>query len=179
MENTFDRDFHVTKGANTYVLDLFNTTNTPSLEVGTGLTIESYDSANNVAAFSLDTVWDSFSGLRVAGPEGTVPKFEFDIYGRVRSIVNIPLSVSSNAVVDFVPSIYGVLEDAVRNNVENGIQVIADNPNQKINFHNLRYLFLERAGVIGFTIIFKDIQFFDNDACKLEQHGNRKYNEEP
>ena len=135
VENTFDRDFHVTKGANTYILDLFNTTNTPSLEVGTGLTIESYDSANNVAAFSLDTVWDSFSGLRVAGPEGTVPKFEFDIYGRVRSIVNIPLSVSSNAVVDFVPSIYGVLEDAVRNNVENGIQVIADNPNQKINFY--------------------------------------------
>jgi hypothetical protein len=135
VENTFDRDFHVTKGANTYVLDLFNTTNTPSLEVGTGLTIESYDSGNNVTAFALDTVWDSFSGLREAGPEGTVPKFEFDIYGRVRSIVNIPLSVSSNAVVDFVPSIYGVLEDAVRNNVENGIQVIADNPNQKINFY--------------------------------------------
>ena len=135
VENTFDRDFHVTKGANTYVLDLFNTTNTPSLEVGTGLTIESYDSANNVAAFALDTVWDSFVGLREAGVEGTVPNFEFDIYGRVRSIVNIPLSVSSNAVVDFVPSIYGVLEDAVRNNVENGIQVIADNPNQKINFY--------------------------------------------
>jgi len=135
VENTFDRDFHVTKGANTYVLDLFNTTNTPSLEVGTGLTIESYDSGNNVTAFALDTVWDSFSGLREAGVEGTVPNFEFDIYGRVRSIVNIPLSVSSNAVVDFVPSIYGVLEDAVRNNVENGIQVIADNPNQKINFY--------------------------------------------
>ena len=135
VENTFDRDFHVTKGANTYVLDLFNTTNTPSLEVGTGLTIESYDSANNVAAFALDTVWDSFVGLREAGVEGTVPNFEFDIYGRVRSIVNIPLSVSSNAVVDFVPSIYGVLEDAVRNNVENGIQVIADNPNQKLNFY--------------------------------------------
>ena len=135
VENTFDRDFHVTKGANTYPLDLFNTTNTPSLEVGTGLTIESYDSANNVAAFALDTVWDSFTGLREAGVEGTVPNFEFDIYGRVRSIVNIPLSVSSNAVVDFVPSIYGVLEDAVRNNVENGIQVIADNPNQKINFY--------------------------------------------
>ena len=135
VENTFDRDFHVTKGANTYVLDLFNTTNTPSLEVGTGLTIESYDSGNNVTAFALDTVWDSFTGLREAGVEGTVPNFEFDIYGRVRSIVNIPLSVSSNAVVDFVPSIYGVLEDAVRNNVENGIQVIADNPNQKINFY--------------------------------------------
>ena len=135
VENTFDRDFHVTKGANTYVLDLFNTTNTPSLEVGTGLTIESYDSGNNVTAFALDTVWDSFSGLREAGVEGTVPNFEFDIYGRVRSIVNIPLSVSSNAVVDFVPSIYGVIEDAVRNNVENGIQVIADNPNQKLNFY--------------------------------------------
>jgi len=135
VENTFDRDFHVTKGANTYVLDLFNTTNTPSLEVGTGLTIESYDSANNVAAFALDTVWDSFAGLREAGAEGFVPNFEFDIYGRIRSIVDIPLSVSSNAVVDFIPSIYGVIEDAVRNNVENGIRVIADNPNQKLNFY--------------------------------------------
>jgi hypothetical protein len=135
VENTFDRDFHVTKGANTYVLDLFNTTNTPSLEVGTGLTIESYDSGNNVTAFALDTVWDSFTGLREAGVEGTVPNFEFDIYGRVRSIVNIPLSVSSNAVVDFVPSIYGVIEDAVRNNIENGIVVTADNTNQKLNFY--------------------------------------------
>ena len=149
VENTFDRDFHVTKGANTYVLDLFNTTNTPSLEVGTGLTIESYDSANNVAAFALDTVWDSFSGLREAGVEGTVPNFEFDIYGRVRSIVNIPLSVSSNAVVDFVPSIYGVLEDAVRNNVENGIQVIADNPNQKINFYTNPFTVALNGDVTG------------------------------
>jgi hypothetical protein len=135
VENTFDRDFHVTKGANTYVLDLFNTTNTPSLEVGSGLTIESYDSANNVTALALDTVWDSFNGLREAGAEGFVPNFEFDIYGRIRSIVDIPLSVSSNAVVDFIPSIYGVIEDAVRNNVENGIRVIADNPNQKLNFY--------------------------------------------
>ena len=135
VENTFDRDFHVTKGANTYPLDLFNTTNTPSLEVGTGLTIESYDSANNVAAFALDTVWDSFTDLREAGAEGFVPNFEFDVYGRIRSIVDIPLSVSSNAVVDFVPSIYGVVEDAVRNNIESGIRVIADNPNQKLNFY--------------------------------------------
>ena len=135
VENTFDRDFHVTKGANTYILDLFNTTNTPSLEVGTGLTIESYDSANNVAAFALDTVWDSFTDLREAGAEGFVPNFEFDVYGRIRSIVDIPLSVSSNAVVDFVPSIYGVVEDAVRNNIESGIRVIADNPNQKLNFY--------------------------------------------
>ena len=135
VENTFDRDFHVTKGANTYILDLFNTTNTPSLEVGSGLTIESYDSANNVTALALDTVWDSFNGLREAGAEGFVPNFEFDIYGRIRSIVDIPLSVSSNAVVDFVPSIYGVVEDAVRNNIESGIRVIADNPNQKLNFY--------------------------------------------
>ena len=135
VENTFDRDFHVTKGANTYILDLFNTTNTPSLEIGSGLTIESYDSANNVTALALDTVWDSFNGLREAGAEGFIPNFEFDIYGRIRSIVDIPLSVSSNAVVDFIPSIYGVLEDAVRNNIENGIRVIADNPNQKLNFY--------------------------------------------
>jgi len=135
VENTFDRDFHVTKGANTYILDLFNTTNTPSLEVGTGLTVESYDSANNVAAFALDPVWDSFVGFREAGVEGTVPNFDFDVYGRVRSIINIPLSVSSNAVVDFVPSIYGVIEDAVRNNTENGIRVIADAANLKLNFY--------------------------------------------
>ena len=83
----------------------------------------------------MDTVWDSFNGLREAGAEGFVPNFEFDIYGRIRSIVDIPLSVSSNAVVDFIPSIYGVIEDAVRNNVENGIRVIADNPNQKLNFY--------------------------------------------
>lgn len=139
VENTFDRDFHVTKGANTYILDLFNTSNTPSIEIGTGLTIESYDAANNVTGIALDEVWQSFEGLREAGVEGTVPNFEFDTYGRVRSLINIPLSVSSNAVVDFVPSIYGVIEDAVRNgNIEQGITVTSDFDNQKLNFstHN-------------------------------------------
>jgi hypothetical protein len=135
VENTFDRDFHITKGANTYVLDLFNTTNTPSFEIGTALTIETYDSGNNVVQVGLDPVWQSFVGLREAGVEGTVPNFEFDVYGRVRSLVNIPLSVSSNAVVDFVPSIYGVLEDSIRNgNIERGLTVTSNTAAQKLNF---------------------------------------------
>jgi len=136
VENTFEREFHVTKGANTYPLDLFNTDQTPSIEIGTGLMIDYWNGANNVAEIALDTVWDNFTGLLEAGVEGTVPNFEFDPYGRVRSLVNIPLSVSSNAVVDFVPSIFGVLEDAVRNgNTERGINVVSDNVNQKINFY--------------------------------------------
>jgi len=135
VENTFEREFHVTKGANTYPLDLFNTDNTPSIEIGTGLMIDYWSGANNVAEIALDTVWDNFTGLLEAGVEGTVPNFEFDPYGRVRSLVNIPLSVSSNAVVDFVPSIFGVLEDAVRNgNTERGITVTTDNSTQKMNF---------------------------------------------
>ncbi len=106
-----------------------------AIEIGTALTIEQYDTGNNVVTIGLDPVWQSFVGLREAGVEGTVPNFEFDVYGRVRSIVNIPLSVSSNAVVDFVPSIYGVLEDAVRNgNYERGIRVTANSAIQKIDF---------------------------------------------
>ena len=137
VENTFARTLGVTKGANTYSLDLF--TNSPKIDFGTALTIETYDAANNFVQIGLDPVWQSFTGLREAGIEGTVPNFEFDVYGRVRSIVNIPLSVSSNAVVDFVPSIYGVLEDSIRNgNTEEGITVTSDNAAQKINFsvHN-------------------------------------------
>ena len=135
LEETFDRDFHITKGANTYVLDLFDKVDKPSIEIGTALTIETYDQANNVVQIGLDPVWQSFTGLREAGVEGTVPNFEFDVYGRVRSLVNVPLSVSSNAVVDFVPSIYGVLEDAVRNgNFERGITVTANSAIQKIDF---------------------------------------------
>jgi len=116
-------------------LDLFNTTNTPSFEIGTALTIETYDSGNNVVQVGLDPVWQSFAGLREAGVEGTVPNFEFDVYGRVRSLINIPLSVSSNAVVDFVPSIYGVLEDSIRNgNIERGLTVTSNTAAQKLNF---------------------------------------------
>ena len=135
LEETFDRDFHITKGANTYVLDLFDKVDKPSIEIGTALTIETYDSGNNFVQVGLDPVWQSFTGLREAGVEGTVPNFEFDVYGRVRSLVNIPLSVSSNAVVDFVPSIFGVIEDSVRNgNIENGITVEANTASQKLNF---------------------------------------------
>ena len=135
LEETFDRDFHITKGANTYVLDLFDKVDKPSIEIGTALTIETYDSGNNFVQVGLDPVWQSFTGLREAGAEGTVPNFEFDVYGRVRSLVNIPLSVSSNAVVDFVPSIFGVIEDSVRNgNIERGIIVTANTAGQKLDF---------------------------------------------
>jgi hypothetical protein len=135
VENTFARDFNITKSANTYVLDLFNTSNEPSIEIGTGLTISNYDSGNNVTEVSLDPVWNTFSGLRNAGPEGFIPNFEFDVYGRVRSLINIPLSVSSNAVVDFANSIFEVLEDSVRNgNIERGLTVTSNTASGKLNF---------------------------------------------
>lgn len=135
VENTFARDFNITKGANTYVLDLFNTTNEPSVEIGTALTIESYDTGNNVVQIGLDPVWNTFTGLRDAGPEGFIPNFEFDVYGRVRSLVNVPLSVSSNAVVDFANSIFEVLEDSVRNgNIERGLTVTSNTASSKLNF---------------------------------------------
>ncbi len=131
----FARTFTVTKAANTYNLDLLQDNNRAAIEIGTALTIETYDTGNNVVQIGLDPVWQSFSGLREAGVEGTVPNFEFDVYGRVRSLINIPLSVSSNAVVDFVPSIYGVVEDAVRNgNFERGIRVTANSAIQKLDF---------------------------------------------
>ena len=135
VENTFARDFNITKSANTYVLDLFNTSNEPSIEIGTGLTISNYDSGNNVTEVSLDPVWNTFTGLRDAGPEGFIPNFEFDVYGRVRSLINIPLSVSSNAVVDFANSIFEVLEDSVRNgNIERGLTVTSNTATGKLNF---------------------------------------------
>jgi len=135
VENTFARDFNITKSANTYVLDLFNTSNEPSIEIGTGLTISNYDSGNNVTEVSLDPVWNTFTGLRNAGPEGFIPNFEFDVYGRVRSLINVPLSVSSNAVVDFANSIFEVLEDSVRNgNIERGLTVTSNTASSKLNF---------------------------------------------
>jgi len=134
LENTYAREFFVTKSANTYALDLLDTTNVAKLELGEAIS-GNFDSANNKVTISLDPVWDSFTGLLEAGPEGTVPNFEFDEFGRVRSLINIPLSVSSNAVVDFASSIFDVVADAVRNgNTENGIRVIPDFTDSKLDF---------------------------------------------
>ena len=135
LDTQYQRDFFVTKVANTYSLDLLDATNPAKLELGNALS-GTFDVANNKVTIGLDPVWDSFTGLREAGPEGTVPNFEFDEFGRVRSLINIPLSVSSNAVVDFANSIFDVLGDAVRNgNVENGISVIPDFANLKLDFY--------------------------------------------
>ena len=135
LENTYARDFYVTKSANTYALDLLDETNPAKLELGDAIS-GVYDVANNKVTIGLDPVWDSFTGLREAGPEGTVPNFEFDEFGRVRSLINIPLSVSSNAVVDFANSIFDVVGDAVRNgNQEQGITVIPDFANLKLDFY--------------------------------------------
>ena len=147
LENTYARDFYVTKSANTYALDLLDLDNPAKLELGDAIS-GVYDFANNKVTISLDPVWDSFTGLREAGPEGTIPNFEFDEFGRVRSLINIPLAVSSNAVVDFANSIFDVLGDAVRNgNDEFGISVIPDYANLKLDFY-VRSFDIELTGAV-------------------------------
>ena len=142
LENTYSRNFFVTKTANTYSLDLLDSTNPAKLELGVAIN-GNFDNANNKVTIELAPVWDSLEydsrvnsfELIEAGTEGTVPNFEFDAFGRVRSLVNIPLSVSSNAVVDFADSIFDVVADSVRNgNIERGISVIPDFTNFKLDF---------------------------------------------
>jgi hypothetical protein len=134
LENIYARDITFENGSNTHILELL--ANNPKVILDSTLTVTSYDEENNEVTIGLDPVWETFTGLRDAGPEGFIPNFEFDIYGRVRSLVNVPLAVSSNAVVDFVPSIFGVIEDATRlGNIEEGITVVADAETQKLNFY--------------------------------------------
>lgn len=133
LENDYQRDITFENGSNTHVIALLD--NDPTIVLDSTLTVSGYESGNNEVSIGLNPVWNNFTGLREAGVEGTVPNFDFDVYGRVRSLVNIPLAVSSNAVVDFVPSIFGVVDDATRNgNVEEGIVVSANNVSQKLNF---------------------------------------------
>lgn len=132
LENTYQRDVTFENGANTHVIALLD--NDPTIVLDPTLTVSGYDAGNNQISIGLDPVWDTFTGLRDAGPEGFIPNFEFDVYGRVRSLVNIPLAVSSNAVVDFANSIFDVLENSVRNgNVEEGITVTTNGAIQKLN----------------------------------------------
>ena len=142
LENTYARTFNVIEAANTYSLDLLDSTNPAKLELGVAIN-GNFDNANNKVTIELAPVWDSLEydsrvnsfELIEAGTEGTVPNFEFDAFGRVRSLVNIPLSVSSNAVVDFADSIFDVVADSVRNgNIERGISVIPDFTNFKLDF---------------------------------------------
>ena len=155
LENTYARTFNVTKGANTYPLDLLDSSDPGAIEIGTALTIESYSSADNTLQIGLDPVWQSFVGLREAGVEGTVPNFEFDVYGRVRSLINVPLSVSSNAVVDFAGSIFDVIDNSVRNgNDERGIRVSANTASLKLDFATNSFdIFLDGAVVGSNTVV--------------------------
>ena len=134
LENDYQRDITFKDGINTRVITLLD--NDPTIILDSTLTVSDYDAVNNEISIGLKPVWDSFVGQIEAGVEGTIPNFDFDVYGRVRSLINIPLAVSSNAVVDFVPSIFGVIEDATRNgNIEEGIRVTANNSSQKLDFY--------------------------------------------
>ena len=134
LENTYARDLTVENGSNTHVIALLS--NNPTIVLDPTLTVRDYDAGNNVVTIGLDPVWETFTGLRDAGPEGFIPNFEFDVFGRVRSLINVPLSVSSNAVVDFANSIFDVVSEAVRNgNVEEGIRVTANTATTKLDFY--------------------------------------------
>lgn len=120
LENTYERDFIVKDGSNNNVLSLLS--DFPTISLDPTLEVTDYDLANNEVQIGLRGIPVDTG---IYGDDGFVPKVTIDEYGRVVSAVNIPLSVSSNAVVDFTESIQDTVQEMFRFNTEDG--VIAQN----------------------------------------------------
>lgn len=130
LENTFERDFHVLDGANTYTLSLMNDVDPAGINFGPSLIVYG-DGPNQVSIELAPTGIDP----DVYGEEGFIPKITVGADGRIISILDIPLSISANTVVDFTESITDVVGEAVRFNTEEGISVIFNDSNDTLDFY--------------------------------------------
>ena len=134
LENTYERDFVVRDGSNNNVLSLLS--GAPSIAVDPTLQVTDYDLSNNEVTIGLRSIPVDTG---IYGEDGFVPKVTVDEFGRVVSAVNIPLSVSSNAVVDFTESIQDTVQEMFRFNIEDGIIAENDFVDGKINLYARSY----------------------------------------
>lgn len=128
LENTFDANATFQDGANTYSISVLRN---PIINTGDGLEVTAYDANTNSIQISLDKTGVS---AETYGKEGFVPQLIVGEDGRITFGLDIPLTVSSNAVVDFTESISDVVIQMVTGNIEQGISVTGVDATDKLNF---------------------------------------------
>jgi hypothetical protein len=143
LENTFSSNATFVDGSNNYTISLLNN---PIINTGSGLEVVAHSEANNSIELALDKTGVSPDTY---GREGFVPQIVIGEDGRVSFALDIPLTVSSNAVVDFTESISDVVIQMVTGNTEEGITVTGVDSTDKLNFRTNDFTVTLTGAVTG------------------------------
>lgn len=143
LENTYSANATFRDGSNNYTIALLEN---PIINAGAGLEIVAHSVANNSIEIALDKT--GVSG-EIYGKEGFVPQLLVGEDGRIYFGLDIPLTVSSNAVVDFTESIADVVIQMVTGNVEEGITVTGVDATDKLNFRTNDFKITLTGAVTG------------------------------
>ena len=124
LNNNFESGLTIIDGANTHV-DEINLLDSPTIEIGRGLELQSSNTATNEFKIGLD-ITGATPGLY--GQDGYAPRFRLLEDGRIDFVTDIPIELQANAIPNFTETsrdIIGLMfTDGNANNV--GITAVND-----------------------------------------------------
>lgn len=135
LENDFQSSATVNQGSNNYTIELLDN---PTLELGKGLEVSNFSSANNSIRIGLNKPSNAFEPNVLYGRDGFNPRFRFDDTGRVVFASEVPLELQAGAIVDFSETTEDLVADFFTrggtNAGENGITIVYYDANDTIDF---------------------------------------------
>lgn len=144
INDNFSSNLDIQDGSNSAVIDILST---PTFHIGTGLELGANTAiANNAFEIGLD---DTGVSADLYGNDGFTPRIRIDSQGRITFATEVPVELQANAIPDFTETTHDLVGEMMRNNVEQGISVTHDDPNDKINFRTDDFTIALTGDLVG------------------------------
>jgi hypothetical protein len=130
LNNEFASGLTVVDNANTYI-DGINLLQSPTLEIGRGLEVESIDTANNSLKIGLDRP-GATAGMY--GNDGFIPRIRITEDGRIDFATEINIELQANAIPDFTEATQDLIALMIRDGTHEGVIPVYDDPGNNMSF---------------------------------------------
>lgn len=129
LNNEFASGLTIVDNANTYI-DGINLLQSPTLEIGRGLELQSINSANNSFKIGIDRTGATPG---VYGNDNFVPRIRVTEDGRIDFATEIPIELVANAIPDFTETSRDIISLMFTDGIHEGVTIFNDDPNDRIN----------------------------------------------
>jgi hypothetical protein len=130
LNNEFASGLTIIDNANTYV-DGINLLQSPTLEIGRGLEVQSISTANNSFKIGLDTPMAGATGIY--GNDNFVPRIRVTADGRIDFATEIPIELVANAIPDFTETSRDIIALMFTDGVHEGVTFFNNDANDRMD----------------------------------------------
>lgn len=129
LNNEFASGLTIIDNANTYV-DGINLLQSPTIEIGRGLELQTLSSANNSFKIGLDV---SGAEPGMYGNDGFIPRIRITEDGRIDFATEIAVELQANAIPDFTETSRDIIALMFTDGIHQGVQFINNDANDRMD----------------------------------------------